>query len=99
MSTFLKRKEEAMKELKDLVVGDEVVAYDKYDNRRIAIVERVTKTLVVVNNIKYRKSDGLSNWRERTSIFMFISFKELKDMAIERLTKSLEQHQKMYEEL
>lgn len=43
-------------------------------------------------------SDGLSNWRERTSIFMFISFKELKDMAIEKLTKSLEQHQKMYEE-
>lgn len=30
---------------------------------------------------------------------MFISFKELKDMAIERLTMSLEQHQKMYEEL
>lgn len=47
-----------MKELKDLVVGDKVVAYDKYDNRRIAIVERITKTLVVVNNIKYRKSDG-----------------------------------------
>lgn len=47
-----------MKVLKDLVVGDEVVAYDKYDNRRIAIVERVTKTLVVVNNIRYRKSDG-----------------------------------------
>lgn len=44
-------------------------------------------------------SDGLSNWGERTSIFMFISFKELKDMAIERLTKSLEQHQKMYKEL
>ena len=36
---------------------------------------------------------------EKTSIFMFISFKELKDMAIDRLTKSLEQHQKMYEEL
>lgn len=36
---------------------------------------------------------------EKTSIFRFISFKELKDMAIERLTKSLEQHQKMYEEL
>jgi len=35
----------------------------------------------------------------KTSIFGFISFKELKDMAIERLTKSLEQHQKMYEEL
>lgn len=36
---------------------------------------------------------------EEASIFRFISFKELKDMAIERLTKSLEQHQKMYEEL
>ena len=47
-----------MKELKDLVAGDEVVVYDKYDNRRIAIVERITKTLVVVNNIKYRKSNG-----------------------------------------
>lgn len=47
-----------MKELKDLVVGDKVVAYDKYDSRRIAIVERITKTLVVVNNIKYRKSNG-----------------------------------------
>lgn len=44
-------------------------------------------------------SDGQSCWRERTSIFRFISFKELKDMAIERLTKSLEQHKKMYEEL
>ena len=47
-----------MKELKDLVVGDKVVAYDKYDNSRIAIVERITKTLIVVNNIKYRKSNG-----------------------------------------
>lgn len=35
----------------------------------------------------------------KTSIIMFMSFKELKDMAIERITKSLEQHQKMYEEL
>lgn len=50
-----------MKEFKDLVVGDKVVVYDKYDNRRIAIVERITKTLVVVNNIKYRKSDGFAS--------------------------------------
>ena len=39
------------------------------------------------------------NGYEKTSIFRFISFKELKDMAIDRLTKSLERHQKMYEEL
>lgn len=45
-------------------------------------------------------SNGLGSiGYEKTSIFRFISFKELKDMAIERLTKSLEQHQKMYEEL
>ena len=49
-----------MKELKDLVAGDKVVVYDKYDNRRIAIVERITKILVVVNNIKYRKSNGFA---------------------------------------
>lgn len=49
-----------MKELKDLVAGDKVVVYDKYNNRRIAIVERITKTLVVVNNIKYRKSGGFA---------------------------------------
>ena len=49
-----------MKEFKDLVAGDKVVVYDKYDNRRIAIVERITKTLVVVNNIKYRKSNGFA---------------------------------------
>lgn len=48
-----------MKELKDLVVGDKVVVYDKYDNRKIGIIKRVTKTLVVVNNVKYRKSNGL----------------------------------------
>lgn len=45
-------------------------------------------------------SNGLGyNGYKKASIFRFISFKELKDMAIERLTKSLEQHQKMYEEL
>ena len=39
------------------------------------------------------------NEYKKTSILRFISFKELKDIAIDRLTKSLEQHQKMYEEL
>lgn len=45
-------------EFKDLVVGDKVVVYDKYDNEKIGVVKRVTKTLVVVNNVKYRKSNG-----------------------------------------
>lgn len=47
-----------MKEFKDLVVGDKVVVYDKYDNKKIGVVKRVTKTLVVVNDIRYRKSNG-----------------------------------------
>lgn len=47
-----------MKELKDLVVGDKVIVYDKYDNEKNGVVKRVTKTLVVVNDIRYRKSDG-----------------------------------------
>lgn len=47
-----------MKELKDLVVGDKVVVYDKYGNKEIGIVKRVTKNLVVVNNVKYRKYNG-----------------------------------------
>ena len=49
-------------------------------------------------NITLSTSLGYNRYK-KTSIFVFISFKELKDMAIERLTKSLEKHQKMYEEL
>ena len=49
-------------------------------------------------NITLSNGLGYSGYK-KASIFSFISFKELKDMAIERLTKNLEQHQKMYEEL
>ncbi len=78
--------------------------YNKATNLR-SLIEKEKKVLkywedaIDATEETITLSDGLSNWRERTSIFMFISFKELKDMAIERLTKSLEQHQKMYEEL
>lgn len=47
-----------MNEFSNLQVGDKVIVYDKYDNKKIGIIKRVTKTLVVVNNVKYRKSDG-----------------------------------------
>ena len=55
-------------------------------------VDATEETITLSNGLGY-------NGYEKTSIFRFISFKELKDMAIERLTMSLEQHQKMYEEL
>lgn len=50
-------------------------------------VDATEETITLSNGLGY-------NGYERTSIFRFISFKELKDMAIERLTKSLEQHKK-----
>lgn len=50
-----------MKELKDLKVGDKVIIYSVYGNRDVSAIERITKTLVVVNNIKYRKSDGFAS--------------------------------------
>lgn len=55
-------------------------------------VDATEETITLYNGLRF-------NGYEKTSIFRFISFRELKDMAIERLTKSLERHQKMYEEL
>lgn len=48
-----------MKEYSNLQVGDKVIVYDKYDNKKIGVVKRVTKTLAVVNNVKYRNSNGI----------------------------------------
>ena len=55
-------------------------------------VDATEETITLSNGLGY-------NGYKKASIFRFISFKELKDMAIDRLTKSLERHQKMYEEL
>ena len=55
-------------------------------------VDATEETITLSNGQRY-------NGYVKTSISMFISFKELKDMAIERLTKDIEIHQKMYEEL
>lgn len=79
--------------------------YNRATNLR-NIIEKEKKTLkywkdaVDATEETITLSNGLGyNGYEKTSIFRFISFKELKDMAIERLTKSLENHQKMYKEL
>ena len=42
----------------ELKVGDKVIIYSAYGNRDVSVVERITKTLVVVKGNKYRKSDG-----------------------------------------
>ena len=46
-----------MKELKDLVEGDEVLVTGMY-YRRIAKVDKVTKTQIIVNNARFRRDSG-----------------------------------------
>ena len=51
-----------MKELKDLVVGDKViVTLQQFTITKVFVgkVERLTKTLIIVNGIKFRRSDGI----------------------------------------
>lgn len=48
-----------MKELKDLVVGDEVLVTGM-SYKRIAKVDKVTKTQIVVDNARFRRNSG---WR------------------------------------
>lgn len=50
-----------MKELKDLVVGDDVLVISRY-YRRIAKVDKVTKTQIIANNARFRRDSG---WQRR----------------------------------
>ena len=46
-----------MKELKDLVAGDDVLVTGNY-HRRIAKVDKVTKTQIIVDNARFRRDSG-----------------------------------------
>lgn len=46
-----------MKEIKDLVVGDDVLITSRY-YRRIAKVDKVTKTQIIANNARFRRDSG-----------------------------------------
>lgn len=46
-----------MKELKDLVAGDDVLVVGR-SCRRIAKIDKVTKTQIVVNNARFRRDSG-----------------------------------------
>ena len=46
-----------MKELKDLVAGDEVLVTGM-SYRRISKIDKVTKTQIVVDNARFRKDSG-----------------------------------------
>ena len=46
-----------MKELKDLQVGDEVIVRRRF-TKKVAKVERVTNTQILVNGVRYLKKNG-----------------------------------------
>lgn len=79
-----------MKELKDLVEGDEVLVTSMY-YRRIAKVDKVTKTQIVVDNARYRRNSGLQcgddTW-DRKSISVPTE-KEISDVKEENFRKKL----------
>lgn len=79
-----------MKELKDLVTGDEVLVTGM-SYRRIAKVDNVTKTQIVVDNARFRRDSGWQcggdSW-SRKSISVPTE-KEISDIEEENLRKAL----------
>lgn len=79
-----------MKELKDLVVGDDVLVTGMY-HRRIAKVGKVTKTQIVVDNVRFRRDSGWqcgSDRWDRKSISVPTE-KEISDIKKEDFRKKL----------
>ena len=79
-----------MKELKDLVVGDDVLVTGR-SYRRIAKIDKVTKTQIIANNARFRRDSGWQcgsdNW-DRKSISVPTE-KEISDVKEENLRKVL----------
>ena len=79
-----------MKELKDLVAGDDVLVRGMH-RRRIAKVDKVTKTQIIVNNARFKRDSG---WQCGSDIWNVrrISVpteKEISDVKEEDLRKTL----------
>lgn len=79
-----------MKELKDLVVGDNVIVRGMHC-RRIAKVDKVTKTQIVVNNARFRRDSGWQCGRDRWNVrrISVPTEKEISDVKEENLRKKL----------
>ena len=79
-----------MKELKDLVVGDDVLVTGMY-YRRIAKVDKVTKTQIIANNARFRRDSGwqcgCDSWNVRR--ISVPSEKEISDIKEENLRNEL----------
>ena len=79
-----------MKELKDLIAGDDVLVEGR-SCRCIAKIDKVTKTQIVVNNARFRRDSGwqcgVDSW-SRKSISVPTE-KEISDIKEENLRKAL----------
>ena len=79
-----------MKEIKDLVVGDDVLVTGMY-YRRIAKVDKVTKTQIIANNARFRRDSGWQCGRDRWKVkrISVLKEKEISDVKEENLRKIL----------
>ena len=79
-----------MKELKDLVAGDEVRVTGTF-HRRIAKVDKVTKTQIIANNARFRRDSGWQCGSDRwdSKSISVPTEKEISDIKEENLRKTL----------
>lgn len=79
-----------MKELKDLVVGDDVLVRGMH-RRRIAKVDKVTKTQIIIDNARFRRDSGWQCGSDRWNIrkISVPTEKEILDIKEENLRKTL----------
>lgn len=79
-----------MKELKDLVDGDEVLVIGTL-HRSIAKVDKVTKTQIVIDNARFRRDSGWQCGSDRWNIrrISVPTEKEISDVKEEVLRKTL----------
>ena len=79
-----------MKELKDLVVGEAVLVVG-VSCRRIAKIDKVTKTQIVVDNVRYRRNSGWQCGGDRWNVksISVPTEKEISDVKEENLRKTL----------
>lgn len=79
-----------MKELKDLVAGDDVIVIGTF-RRRIAKVDKVTKTQIIIDNARFRRDSGWQCGSDRWNIrrISVPTEKEISDIKEENLRKIL----------
>lgn len=79
-----------MKELKDLVVGDDVLVTGTF-HRRIAKVDKVTKTQIIIDNARFRRDSGRQCGSERWNVRIISvpTEKEISDIKEENFRKKL----------